>query len=47
MATDSTILAWKIPWTELLSYSPWCRKLSDMIEQRTLSLFTFHLYVIL
>ena len=47
MATDSTILAWKIPWTELLGYSPWCRKRSDMIEQQTLALFTFHHYVIL
>ena len=24
MATNSTILAWKIPWTELVVYSPWC-----------------------
>ena len=27
MATDSSILAWRIPWTEeLAGYSPWDRK---------------------
>ena len=33
MATHSSTLAWKIPWTEeLVGYSPWDRKESDMIE---------------
>ena len=33
MATHSSILAWRIPWTEeLSSYSPWGCKESDMIE---------------
>ena len=36
MATHSSILAWKIPWTEgawLAGYSPWGRKQLDMTEQ--------------
>ena len=34
MATHSSILAWKIPWTEEPSrYRPWGRKESDMTEQ--------------
>ena len=37
MATHSSILAWKIPWTEgqrsLVGYSPWGRKELDMTEQ--------------
>ena len=33
MATHSSILAWKIPWTEgHVGYSPWDRKESDMTE---------------
>ena len=33
MATHSTILAWKIPWTEKPGgYSPWGCKESDMTE---------------
>ena len=33
MATHSSILAWKIPWTEsLVDYSTWSRKESDMTE---------------
>jgi len=33
MATHSSILAWRIPWTEeLSSYSPWGCKESDTIE---------------
>ena len=31
-ATHSSILAWKIPWTEESVYSPWGHKESDMIE---------------
>ena len=39
MATYSSILAWKIPWTEeLVGYSPWGYKESGKIEQPTLSL---------
>ena len=34
MATHSSILAWKIPWTgSLVGYSSWGRKESDMTEQ--------------
>ena len=34
MATHSSILAWRIPWTEQPSglYSPWSRKESDTTE---------------
>ena len=33
MATHSSILAWKIPWTEeSVGYSPWGHKESDMTE---------------
>ena len=40
MATHSSILAWKIPWTEEPGglYSPWGRKKSNTTEQLTLSL---------
>ena len=39
MATHSSILAWRIPWTEEFeSYSPWGHKESDMTERLTLSL---------
>ena len=34
MATHSSTLAWKIPWTEeLVGYSPWGRKESDTTER--------------
>ena len=34
MATHSSTLAWKIPWTRsLVGYSPWGRKELDMTEQ--------------
>ena len=36
MATHSSILAWRIPWTEEPGVE------SDMTEQLTLSLFHFH-----
>ena len=40
MATHSSILAWKIPWTEsLMGYSPWGNKESERTERLTLSLF--------
>ena len=33
MATNSSTLAWKIPWTEeLVGYSPWGHKESDTTE---------------
>ena len=33
MAPDSSLLAWRIPWTEERGgYSPWGRKESDMTE---------------
>ena len=33
MATHSSILAWRVPWTEeLVGYSPWGREEADMIE---------------
>ena len=33
MTTHSSILAWRIPWTQsLLGYSPWGRKDLDMSE---------------
>ena len=33
MATHSSILAWRIPWTEdLVGYSPWGRKELDITE---------------
>ena len=33
MATHSSTLAWKIPWTEsVVGYSPWGRKELDMTE---------------
>ena len=37
MATHSSVLAWRIPWTEEPGYSPWGHKESDMTEQLTLS----------
>ena len=53
MATHSSILAWRIPWTKepgeshgqksLVGYSPWGRKDSDTTEQLTLS-FHFPLW---
>ena len=40
MATHSSPLAWKIPWTEsLVDCSPWGRKESDTTEQ-----FHFHFH---
>ena len=34
MATHSSILAWRIPWTEdLVGYTPWGRKDSDTTER--------------
>ena len=39
MATHSSILAWRIPWTEEPDrlYSPWGHKKSDTTERLTLS----------
>ena len=33
MATHSSILAWKIPWTKKPGYSPWCHKELDTTER--------------
>ena len=42
MATHSSILAWKIPWTkEPDRYSPWGHKELDTTERPTLSHNTF------
>ena len=38
--THSSIIAWRIPWTEE-PYSPWGRKELESVERLTLSLFTF------
>ena len=39
MAPHSSILAWRIPWTEELGrLQPWCRKELDTTEQLSLSL---------
>ena len=43
MATHSSILAWRIPWTEEPSYGPWGCKESEMTEWQTL-LRTAHRY---
>ena len=38
MATHSSILAWRIPWTEdLVGYSPWGPKELDIAEQLILT----------
>ena len=39
LATHSSILAWRIPWTEesLVGYSPWGRKESEAIERLSLT----------
>ena len=40
MAVHSSILAWKIPWTEsLVDYNQWDHKELDMTERLTLSYF--------
>ena len=48
MATHSSILAWRTPWTEEPSglQSTGCKK-SDTIEQLTLSLFTLKIYILI
>ena len=40
MATHSSVLAWRIPWTgrSLVGYCPWGRKESDMTERFSFSL---------
>ena len=48
MATHSSILAWRIPWTEVwatvhVGYSPWGHKESDMTEQLTHTPIPHHL----
>ena len=34
VTTQSSILAWEIPWIALVGYSPWGRKGLDMTEQQ-------------
>ena len=48
-ATHSSILAWRIPWTErsLAGYSPWGRKESVVSEQLTRSYFNSRRKVLL
>ena len=42
MATHSSILAWKIPWTEeLVGYSPWGHKELDTTERHLFYLLYF------
>ena len=42
--THSSILAWRIPWTEeSAGYSPWGHKELDMTEKLRLSLFILHI----
>ena len=43
IVTHSSILAWKIPWTEEpgIGYHPWGHKQSDMTKQ--LYLLTYHI----
>ena len=44
MDTHSSVLAWRIPWTEEPGrLSPWDGKESDTAEQRSLSLFIYTL----
>ena len=46
MATHSSILAWRISWTEnLAGYSPWGHKELDTSEQLTLSLSHTHTHI--
>ena len=43
MATHSSILAWRIPWTEEPGgYSPWARTELDMTEQLTFTFTSFY-----
>uniref|UniRef100_A0AC11CVQ6 Uncharacterized protein n=1 Tax=Ovis aries TaxID=9940 RepID=A0AC11CVQ6_SHEEP len=44
MATHSSILAWRIPWTEEPDYSPWGRKESDATKRLTLFFPMLHLH---
>ena len=42
MTTHTSILAWKIPWTEEpVGYSPWGRKESDMTERLSMNVCAF------
>ena len=46
MSTHSSILAWKIPWTEEPGgLSPWTLKELDMTERLSLSLFLTYRYL--
>ena len=41
MATHSSNLAWKIPWTEEPDYNPWGCKESDTTERLHFTIVTF------
>ena len=46
MATHSSILAWKIPWTRSpVGYSPWGRKKSDTTERLHFRLKPTHIHI--
>ena len=47
MATHSSILAWRIPWTSLVGYSPWGHKESDMTKWLILLFFSYENAIIL
>ena len=44
MATHSSILAWKIPWTREPGYSPWGHKESDTTEQLTHTPYFYRMF---
>ena len=46
MATHSSILAWRIPWTEEPGGLPWGRKELDAAERLTFSLSRYTLFTI-
>ena len=46
MATQSSILAWKVPWTEPMGYSPGGHKESDMTEQLSTHTYICIIYLL-
>ena len=45
MATHSSVLAWRIPWTDLVGCCPWGRTELDMTELLSLTLLLNIFYV--
>ena len=45
MATHSSVLAWRIPWTDLVGCRPWGRTELDMTELLSLTLLLNIFYV--